>query len=765
MNVAITDGVALMPPAFAAGLQNWSSGDGLPGDPGYDGAVNAALASGDADFGTCLEMMKTVTVQKLRAFMETPILPGVYLRVRARVKAVSGNLPGVRIAAWAGDVAGNHLAGVVETGPEVALTAYGEVVEISAIIGTGHRTGVDMAWGKDAARAHVGLDLTGPDGGVVRIDDIVVEDVTHVFHRKLMDWVDVRDYGAKGDGVSDDHAAFLAADADAGGREILVPAGSYFIGQSLTLTHRVRFEGMVQMPAAAVLALTRNFDFPSYAAAFGDEEEGLRRGLQALFHFTDHESFDLGGRRIEISQPIDVHAAASDVDSYASRRVITNGQIAASAGAGWNDDVITSAASWDPAAPQTLTAVQNLAAIPVGARVSGTGVGREVYVQAKDVAAGTITLSLPLQPAAAGAGSFTFTRHKYLLDFSGFTSLTRFVIANVEFLCGGLASGVMLPPGGAIFHIRDCFFTAPKDKAVTSPGSGCQGLLLDRNQFLSNEQALAPQDRSSIAFNVNANDAKIRDNRAVRFLHFGVLHGSGHMIEGNHFFQGDDQANGLRTAGLVITKPNCKTTLTGNYIDNCFIEWGNEHDPAPDQANELSFGGLVITGNIFTSLRSVGWMRFIRIKPYGNGHFLNGFSLTDNAFRHGGGGTLERVDEVDASVAPLDTGRMRNVTVSGNSFHQIATWIASPLIREVVVNTPAASWRVDLAPNLPFGGRARTVTSVLAEGPLTNGAGATVWTAPHVLAERGASSSAVDLVWPEPVAGKVQLTVRVDNPM
>jgi uncharacterized zinc-type alcohol dehydrogenase-like protein len=36
----------------------------------------------------------------------------------------------------------------------------------------------------------------------VRIDDIVIEDVTGVFHRKMMDWVDVVDFGAVGDGVT-----------------------------------------------------------------------------------------------------------------------------------------------------------------------------------------------------------------------------------------------------------------------------------------------------------------------------------------------------------------------------------------------------------------------------------------------------------------------------------------------------------------------------------------------------------------------------------
>ncbi|MBD3678843.1 MAG: right-handed parallel beta-helix repeat-containing protein, partial [Rhodobacteraceae bacterium] len=102
MNKAITEGLVLMPPAFDLGLDQWSRGDGTPGSVTYDGAADAALVSADQDFGGCLELVKTESVQKLRWMGETPLLPGCYLRVRARVKAVSGNLPSVRIAAWAG---------------------------------------------------------------------------------------------------------------------------------------------------------------------------------------------------------------------------------------------------------------------------------------------------------------------------------------------------------------------------------------------------------------------------------------------------------------------------------------------------------------------------------------------------------------------------------------------------------------------------------------------------------------------------------------
>ncbi len=160
----------------------------------------------------------------------------------------------------------------------------------------------------------------------MRIDDIVIEDVTEVFHRKLIDWVDVRDYGALGNGIADDAAAFEAADAAAAGRGVLVSAGSYFLGTHVTFENRVRFEGTVAMPPGVRLACTRDYNLDTYAAAFGGELAGFRKALQALFFFTDHVTLDLSGRRIDLTEPVDV-AVVAGLTSYAQRRVLARGQL------------------------------------------------------------------------------------------------------------------------------------------------------------------------------------------------------------------------------------------------------------------------------------------------------------------------------------------------------------------------------------------------------------------------------------------------------
>ena len=75
MNKAITDGLQLMPPAFANGLDVWSSGDGTPGTDTYQNASNAAYVPADQDFGGCLEIQKTSNTTRVRYMGETPLLP------------------------------------------------------------------------------------------------------------------------------------------------------------------------------------------------------------------------------------------------------------------------------------------------------------------------------------------------------------------------------------------------------------------------------------------------------------------------------------------------------------------------------------------------------------------------------------------------------------------------------------------------------------------------------------------------------------------
>ncbi|PID35775.1 MAG: hypothetical protein CR993_08475 [Rhodobacterales bacterium] len=763
MNIAITQGIDLNPPAFEDGLGVWSSEDGSAGSATYAGAGNAAIVAADADFGGCLELLKTNSVQSLRWMGKTELIPGVYYRVRVRVKAVSGVFPNVRIAANPLNAAGNTVATVPQAGPATTLDTYGEVVEIAAIIGSGNRDGVDMPWGTGVVEAHIGLDLTGASGGLVRIDDIYIEDITEAFLRGMIDTVDVRDFGALGDGVTDDHAAFIAADDAAGGRTVVIPEGTYKLGADLTLENKARFEGTVTMAKQHKLVLMRNFDLPSYIDAFGDEVEGFKKGFQALMNYSDHDSFDMAGRRVNLTAPIDMQDAVHTINSFQIRRVLRNGAFYVNNSTDWDEDVVVSAGTYNPANAYELTNVAQVAQIQPGSHVAGNGVGREVYVKEVNVSQGKVILSQPLYGPNT-TQNYTFTRFKYVLDFNGFQKLTKFEFQNIEIQMNGDANGVLLPPAGGNIQFKDCFFLRPEKRTITSPGRACQDLHIDRCQFFSDEQGKPAVDRVSHGFNVNANDAKIRDSRFQRLGTSMVLHGESHILVGNHVFQGDNQSHAARVPGIIFTYPPTCSTITGNYIDNCTIEWTNEHDQHPDFASEYSFGGLNITGNIFRFQDAASYMNFITVKPYGTGHHLAGLNISNNAFK-AVRGNIDRIDGVDTSIAPLNSWACRLVTVTDNTFHGVDQRTISPVTLEFQQNTNQSSWTLDVSPYLPFNGYARTVTSVVAQSAIRDASNADVFTMPHVETAVGSGNDQVRLKWSTPCRGAVQVTARVDKPI
>ena len=288
-------------------------------------------------------------------------------------------------------------------------------------------------------------------------------------------------------------------------------------------------------------------------------------------------------------------------------------------------------------------------------------------------------------------------------------------------------------------------------------------MLIDRCNFQSDESGLRSQDRISIAFNANANDVKVRDNRAIHFRHFGLLAGNGNLVVGNHWFQGDDEVDGLRLAGLIIAGTDVKTTITGNYIDNSSIEWTNEYESDPSFGNQFSFGGLTITGNTFTASDVAPWFAFIVVKPYGAGHFLQGFNLSGNVFKPISG-NIDRIDKVDTTFATLQYNRMRNVTVEANSFTAVTQPIANPVYLQHDQATAATVWTVSPGPYLPFGGWARHVESVVAEGKITGPANEYRTDMPYVEVEQGASKQDVTVNWAAAAKGRIQIRVRMDNP-
>lgn len=360
--------------------------------------------------------------------------------------------------------------------------------------------------------------------------------------------------------------------------------------------------------------------------------------------------------------------------------------------------------------------------------------------------------------------TFTFTNFKYILDFSEFYQMRRFTISEVEFQCNGHASAVRLAREGENAIFQDCFFIKPKNRGITSIGKACQDLHIERCQFISNEQSLPAPQRQSMAFNVNANDAKIRDNRFQRMGATGVLSGGNHIIQGNHMFQGDEVDKGARTSGLILTNENNNTVITGNYIDNCSIELNNEHDAEPDFGSEYSFGGMTITNNIFVTIDAAPWFNFILIKPFGSGHYVSGMHVTGNTFRTYSG-AIDRVDGVVTTHATLNGWNYRNLTFKDNSFFGVNQRTSSPVMLEYEQNSNASTWTLDSGGYMPFDGKARLIESLVFEDGLKNSSNSKVYDMPQVKTAYGSGNKQVQLKWPQSVRGKAFVTIRTDKPI
>ena len=82
-----------------------------------------------------------------------------------------------------------------------------------------------------------------------------------------------------------------------------------------------------------------------------------------------------------------------------------------------------------------------------------------------------------------------------------------------------------------------------------------------------------------------------------------------------------------------MTKSNSATTVVGNYVDNCFLQWTNEHDPTPDFISGFGFSALSVSDNVFLSSDIADWFAYLVIKPFGSGHGISNLTVNGNTFR------------------------------------------------------------------------------------------------------------------------------------
>ncbi len=684
--------------------------------------------------------------------IETPLYTGQYLEIKFGVRLLSGAPCQARIIGLARASGANYSA-ANNYGPNFELIS-GATIEISAIVGAGARPGVDLVWSEVVTSGYFGIELFGANGGNIVIDDMQIRDVTAHFTALHAGIIDIRDYGAIGDGSFDCTDAIASADEAADGRDLFIPPGDYFIGSKLTIHSPLNCTGRLVADDATPVMLAYRYDLEAYVQAFKSEEIGFRKALQALFSFTDHRSLDLKGREISLSSPINMIDMINGATRYTKNRVIQNGTLFASNSDDWSDVSATATANYvyENGTP-FLTNVTNISQIEVGSYVEAPGVGREIYVAAKDESNQRLQLNRPLF-GVNSSQTYTFTRFKFMLDFSELQNLRNFDFHNLKFDGNGNASMILLPFAGRGNRITHCFFRDPKHRVICSYALGCAGLTVESCDFEGGQFSRKPEERTVIALNTTGADTKIRSNRAYYFKHFAVLARSGHIISNNHIFQGGPNSLN-RVAGIVGTQGLFKSQVVGNYIDNCHIEISNEHENE-ELYGSRSAGGATITGNIFYGFNADENFRFIKYRLIGADCVLKDLSVCNNTFSFSG--TMpDRVDALDTTLGTADYSKWQDVYFSNNVYNNITSETHSPAIKKIVQSSASSTWTIDFSDQLPFGGPATDVSSVVCYGSASS------TSYPRVQPMQGSNKTTVRLNFASASSGTAVVTAHLTS--
>ena len=201
--------------------------------------------------------------------------------------------------------------------------------------------------------------------------------------------------------------------------------------------------------------------------------------------------------------------------------------------------------------------------------------------------------------------------------------------------------------------------------------------------------------------------------------------------------------------------------IISNYIDNCFIEWTNEHDPAPEFSSEFSFSALSITDNVFLSGDVAPWFNYIVVKPHGAGHFLGGVNITGNLFKSLGA-KIDRAERVDTSFTDLDYLRMRDVNFTASSFYGVVNRVSNPPLMKHTEGSVATTWTVDTNEKLLFKGQTLAVDSVVVLGRIRNSSNSVVFLSPAADTRKGSNFGQIQLTWQQPMRGVVQIAICMD---
>lgn len=266
----------------------------------------------------------------------------------------------------------------------------------------------------------------------------------------------------------------------------------------------------------------------------------------------------------------------------------------------------------------------------------------------------------------------SFPLNGYAFDLSTVTLMRHFTIDNSEFDGKGHANFFMQGGNYLNTHIHNCRLAKPKTILISDSASSFGGKFKVTNCRLQGGEApINPLLRTTVGLEVVNGDNLVSE---VVFEQFGTgyiqRNGTG-MLNAIHVFQGgyddvQDTPNVIEqftkfSPGLRFTVGTHGTTITGLYLDKCYILLTNEDEPdaGPEEARVAnSIGGLFINGIKGLCNNTDGTFAFLHAKNYSDKGpaLLSRITVANGEFSNSGSNCSLTKEQAGANGFGLNNG-------------------------------------------------------------------------------------------------------------
>lgn len=437
---------------------------------------------------------------------------------------------------------------------------------------------------------------------------------------------------------------------------------------------------------------------------------GWKQALRDLFNLA-YYSLDLEGRKIIIDEPA-VMDVVTGLTSKAVWKRITNGELSISANFLTNYPVTSAVLSVTHTANSAVATMASTAGLRKGMYLIGAKLPRATFILSVD---SPTQITMTKKAMSSGVANVTRYDNNYIFDFRNFTRLTRFTFENLHINCQSNGSAYMSSMDEDIVEFKNCRFVNPETFAICQYNAG-GGMVVDGCDFIASDSDTPPASRTRIACVMNG-DCRINNNRTAYFRHAFVIDGGATQFLCNHPFAGTTDATDHLPN--VIYQRSGNHVITGNYIDNGWIEFTNE-EFAGVAAAEV--GGGIISGNRFVTRALAATEAFIVIAPYRANSVLAHMTIVGNGFKpltSGGSVPLTAATKIDTTNGTIDATTVVDVFMSNNTFEQVGKQEEPAMVK---VNFNSGNQAVvSFANKFPFNLAPREALGIVYKGANTIG--------------------------------------------